>query len=593
MSNKAKKTKLKLSGTNGFIEGTLVKFMASTVGAYFLSCLSVVITGIMVGLLVDSNGLAAVSFCLPVYYFFAAVGTLIHTGTSIFAAGRIGKKDIKGANRYYTLSYVATLGFSVVILALGIIFINPITSFLGASGELFTITRNYLLILFIGVPAALFMYFPINYLRLSSRSDLAPLCYLIQAISAIVFTYVFIVYFKMGVMGAALATVVSNVLLGIVGAIFVIKYSDFKFVSIRKCKNEILSSFKVGLPISLDSVGCLIRVLFMNTLALKIGGTVGVCIVGIVTSVAEFCVAFLLGAPQSMVSLIAIFSSERDTFSIRETVKSSLRFGLLTTSVFAVLLSYLSPMVAKIYGIVDPALNEVTANSIRIFVPGLLFGLVTCTLATLYSATDNSTLASVSVMLRNFVFVIPMALLLTSFRKSTVFLIASLPAAEVLTLVTVLVSAAVISRFSKKKRGVMLLDETVERSGRIAAFSVENNTEAIVKCSQSVSEFCETNELSSKISMALSLSIEEMLTVISEKCLEGKEDEFIDVRIFCSADIVGLRIRNGGKRFNILEYAEQNADSMDCMGIMMIKKLSDVVEYLNTFGANNLLVILK
>ena len=578
---------------NGFIGKTLLKHTMSTVGAYFLGCLTVVITGIMVGLLVDSNGLAAVSLCLPVYYLFAAIGTLIHTGTSTFAAARVGKKDQKGANRFYTLSYVATAICAVAVLVLGLLFIDPITRFLGAQDELFDITKNYLKILIIGAPAALFMYFPINYLRITSRAELAPICYLIQAVFAVVLTYVFIVYFNMGAAGGALATVVSNYLLAIVGIWLTVKYSDFSFVSVKRCKKELAETVQAGSPIALDSIGCLIRVLFLNAIAYRVGGTVGVCVIGIVTSVAEFCAAFLLGAPQSMVSLIAIFNSERDTFSIRQTVKASIRIGLLSTAVFALLLALFASAVARLYGIAEPSLNLITANSIRVFAPGLLFGLVTCSLATLYATTGNSTLANVAVVLRGFVLVIPFALLFAALKDSTVLLTASLTVAEVLTLGIVLAVAGIIGHKSAKKSGVFLLNEEVERNGRIAAFSVENTPEAIVECSRGVTDFCETNDLSPKISMALSLAIEEMLMVISDKCLESRPKEYIDVRLFCVQDIVGLRIRNGGKQFNIIEYAEQNADDMDCMGIGMIQKLSDVVEYRNTFGANNLLVILQ
>lgn len=581
------------SGTNGFIEGLLVKHMFSTVSAYFLGCLSVVITGIMVGALVDSNGLAAVSFCLPVYYLFAAVGTLIQTGTSTFAAIKIGNKDFNSANRFYAFSYLATLVCSVFILVLGLVFLDPIVSFLGAEGELFDVTKEYLKILIIGSPAALFMYFPLNYLRITSHSELSPLCYLFQTVLSIVLTYVFISFFDMGSNGAALATVVSNYALSLLGTLLVIKFSDFSFTNISNCKKELVATVKAGSPIALDSIGCLIRVLFLNSIAYKVGGTVGVCIIGIVTSVAEFCAAVLLGAPQSTVSLLAIFNSEKDTFSIRKTAKSSIRFGLLITAVLGALLSLFAPQIASLYGISEPELNIIAANSIRIFVPGLLFGLVTCTFTTIYATTGNSSLANVSVILRNFALVIPFALLFAHFTENIVLLTSSLPIAEVLTLLITVIAAYFVSRKSKIRNGILLLDDRVEKSGKIAALSVKNTPEDIVACSEQVSEFCETNSLPSKVSMTLSLSIEEMLMVISEKCLDSDPNEIVDVRLFCASEIVGLRIRNAGKRFNILEYAEENADDMDCMGINMIKKLSDVVEYQNTFGANNLLVILK
>ena len=579
----------------GFIEGMLIKCMLSNMGAYFLSCLTVVITTVMVGALVDSNSLAAVSLCLPVYYFFAAIGTLIHTGTSTYAAIKIGKKDSEGANRFYTLSYTASAVCAAVILIIGLIFTKPIAIFLGARGELIGITESYLRVLTIGAPAAILSYFPISYIRITVKAELAPLCYLVQAALSIILTYVFIVFFDMGATGAALATVVANYVLVAVGIICIKKYSDFRITSIKDFKNEIIPTVKAGSPIALDSMGCLIRVLFLNTIAYRIGGTVGVCVIGIVSSISEFCAAFLLGAPQSMVSLIAIFKSEKDTYSIRKTVKASVFFGLAVTFIFTVLLIVFASYVADFYGITEPAVNTVTANCLRVFAPGLLFGLVSCSLATVYATADNSILANVTVVLRNFLYIIPIALIFAAIKPDTVLLTSSFSIAEALTLLTVFIAAKFIEKTSDKKHGILLLDDEVERSGKIMAYSVKNTPEDIVECSKNVSEFCEINSLSSKVSMAISLSIEEMLIVIGDKCLNNNPDERMDVRLFCTADngVVGLRIRNGGQNFNILEYADGHSDEIDCMGIMMIQKFSDVVEYLNTFGANNLLILLR
>ncbi len=593
MENAASKIK-KISGTNGFIGKTLIKHMTSIVGAYFLSCTSVVITGIMVGLLVDNNGLAAVSLCLPIYYLFAAIGTLIHTGTSVLVVTEMGKKNMDSANRYYTLAYAATGVFSIIILILGLLFTKEIALFLGARDELLPITESYLRVLIFGCPAALLMYFPINYLRITSKAYLAPLCYLIQAMAAIIFTYLLIVYGGMGATGAALATVISNCLLSCFGIIFVIKYSDFKFIELKNCKKEIIETFKAGSPVALDSIGCLIRVLFLNSIAYNFAGTVGVCIIAIVTSVAEFSIAFTLGAPQSTVSLIAIFNSEKDTYSVRQTIKTSIILGLVTTAILAIIMGIFSPQIAMVYGIASEDIAE-TALALRVFLPGLLAALVTCTLATSYATTDSSVLANIAISLRNFIIAIPLAIVFGLFTatKEIYFISVALALGEILTLIIVLVTAKIISGHSKKKHGLLLLDDSVEKSGKIAAFSVKNTSEAIVSCSEGVNEFCEQNDLPPKIAMCLSLSIEEMLVVIKEQALDNREDELIDVRLFTVGDIVGLRIRNGGKQFNILDYAEEHADDMDSLGITMIQKLSDVVEYSNTFGANNLLVILK
>ena len=95
--------------------------------------------------------------------------------------------------------------------------------------------------------------------------------------------------------------------------------------------------------------------------------------------------------------------------------------------------------------------------------------------------------------------------------------------------------------------------------------------------------------------MAVSLSIEEMLTIMMKHCFKEQSQATVDVRVFVIQGEVGLRIRNAGKQFNPIDYyqAHQAADEMgEALGIRMILKLAQSVCYRRTFGVNTLTILL-
>ena len=87
--------------------------------------------------------------------------------------------------------------------------------------------------------------------------------------------------------------------------------------------------------------------------------------------------------------------------------------------------------------------------------------------------------------------------------------------------------------------------------------------------------------------MAISLAIEEILTIISEKSLMGHGN--LDVRVIKSGENGIIRIRSGGKRYDPFESQD---DSLDYMGVQMISKLATDIQYLSVLGVNTLIIFI-
>lgn len=89
--------------------------------------------------------------------------------------------------------------------------------------------------------------------------------------------------------------------------------------------------------------------------------------------------------------------------------------------------------------------------------------------------------------------------------------------------------------------------------------------------------------------MSISLAIEEIMTVMTDKSFGQKTGTF-DVRAYQADDTIGLRIRNGGKRFNPVSLYNESPDDERYLGLRLISGMVKNLEYVPTFGVNNFFI---
>ena len=83
--------------------------------------------------------------------------------------------------------------------------------------------------------------------------------------------------------------------------------------------------------------------------------------------------------------------------------------------------------------------------------------------------------------------------------------------------------------------------------------------------------------------------------MIISYCMDGRREQFIDIRIVKMGEDVLLRIRNSGKIFDPLRFYEENRDNEELteqvLGIKMIAGTAKNIEFRETFGTNNLMIM--
>ena len=196
--------------TQGNITGKLIKFaLPLMLGNILQQCYNIADT-LIVGRYVGNDALAAVGASYTLMIFLTSIILGLSMGSGAFISMEFGKKDYDRMKNGIVLAFVLIGSITLLITFVFFAEINNIIKFLQIPTEITKLTKQYLLIIGIGIIGTFFYNFFGNGLRAIGNS-LMPLIFLgISAVLNIVLDLVFIINFKMGVEGAAIATTISQ-----------------------------------------------------------------------------------------------------------------------------------------------------------------------------------------------------------------------------------------------------------------------------------------------------------------------------------------------------------------------------------------------
>lgn len=211
-----------------------------------------------VGWLGDYAQVASVSLAGPVFSVLMGISTMIGNGGCTKIAQALGRKDLEQVREDSALCVWASLVSGVVFAAACVIFCDPLLRFLGANEEMWDYTRSYVLIMALGAPIVLLNHSLGSALRGEGEVNAGMIGGMVSTVSNILLDPVFILVLRLGVGGAAAATVLGN-------AIALCYYLVHKRRSRGRCviefhpryardMRELGSILALGLPNAISSV---------------------------------------------------------------------------------------------------------------------------------------------------------------------------------------------------------------------------------------------------------------------------------------------------------------------------------------------------
>lgn len=245
----------------------------------------------------DANQVAAVSLTTPIFMFLMALGNIFGMGGASFISRTLGEKNVKKVKHISSFCFYSSvlLGFlSMIIL---IIVMKPILNLLGTSNNTVEYCRKYLTYYLLGAPAVLSSFTLSNIIRSEGASKQAMIGNMMGTIINIILDPIMILVLGMGVSGAAMATVIGNVVAVIYFIIYILKKSTVLSIKIRDYsikEGMIPNIMAIGIPASVNNILMSISYIFVNNY-LKVYGDNVIAAMGIANKAISIVTLLLVG----------------------------------------------------------------------------------------------------------------------------------------------------------------------------------------------------------------------------------------------------------------------------------------------------------
>lgn len=357
--------------------GKLLKTYAiPAIIAMTASSLYNMIDSIFIGHGVGAYAISGIAVTFPLMNLAAAFGTLVGVGASTLISVLLGQRNYDAATKVLsntvTLCLITGIAFSVVAL----IFLDPILLFFGASENTIGYARDYMRVILLG-NVITHLYLGLNNLqRAIGEPKKAMGATLFTVVLNIALAPVFIFTFKMGTGGAALATVIAQ----LVAAVWVFFEFTRKTKAVHFGKKIIMldrriarDSLSIGFaPFLMNVAACLI-VIFLNKQMMKYGGDLAIGAYGIVNRISFLFLMIVFGLNQGMQPIAGYNYGARQYTRVKEVFRKTVRYAIVVMSIGFILGLAFPKAVASVFTS-DAELIRLSAMGLTITV--LMFPLV-------------------------------------------------------------------------------------------------------------------------------------------------------------------------------------------------------------------------
>ena len=349
-----------------FTYGKLLKFTFPSIVMMVFTSIYGVVDGVFVSNFAGSESFAAVNLIMPFLMILGAIGFMLGTGGSALVAFILGTGDGQKANRVFSLMVYVLIVLGGIFMVGGILFMEPMARLLGADEAMLPVCVQYGRIVMLGlIPFMLQNTFQ-SFLVTAERPHFGLYITIAAGVTNMALDALFVGVFRWGVAGAAAATVISQIVGGVIPLVYFICPNKSKlrlgktkmdFRMLGKAAANGSSEFMTNVSMSLVNM-------LYNWQLMRLIGAQGVAVFGIIMYVSFIFAAIFIGYSMGSAPVIGFHYGAGN----KEELKGLFRKSLWILLVFSVVLTGLAMMLAKplamIFVAYDAELLELTKRAL-------------------------------------------------------------------------------------------------------------------------------------------------------------------------------------------------------------------------------------
>mgnify|MGYP003444921482 FL=1 len=284
-------------------------FKYATPGIIAMTAMSLynMVDSIFIGHGVGAMALSGLTVAKPFMDICAAFGTLVGVGASSLVAIKLGEKDYRSANDVLANVVILNVLLGALVMAVGLFWLDPILYAFGASDATISYARDYMEIILAGNIVTHIYYGLNSMLRSIGHPKISMSATILAVCLNVILDPIFIFVLDMGVRGAALATIISQVVSVVIEMIIFLNPKEVIYFhrGIWRLKRDItMRALGIGTaPFLMHMAACFVVIVLNNQLK-RYGGDMAIATFGMTNRFMFFFAMIVMGIQQGMQPIV-------------------------------------------------------------------------------------------------------------------------------------------------------------------------------------------------------------------------------------------------------------------------------------------------
>lgn len=405
---------MRIQLSDHFTYKRLLRFVISPILMMIFTSLYSVVDGFFVSNFVGKTPFAAVNLIMPVTMGTGAIGFMIGTGGSAMVSKTLGEGKNKLANEYFSMLIYVAIVISALLSIVGIIFTPALSAMLGATGGLLKNCIIYGRIMFAAQTAFILQNIFQSFFVTAEKPGLSLKVSVAAGLTNAVLDFLFIVIFRWGIGGAALASAIGQIVGGIIPLVYFARKND-SLLRLTKTKFNmriLLLSCANGSSEMVSNLSASVVNILYNFQLMRLAGENGVAAYGVIMYVNFIFMAIFFGYSIGSSPIVSYHYGAGNHDELKNLFKKSLIL-LCGSGIVLTLSAELSaaPLV-KLFTSYDPELFALTCRGFRLYSLAFLIMGINVWGSAFFTALNNGGISAAASFLRTLVFQIAVVLLL-------------------------------------------------------------------------------------------------------------------------------------------------------------------------------------
>lgn len=394
---------------------SLLHFAFPTIVMMVFMGIYTLVDTVFVAQLVNTDALSAINIVCPVVNLTVGLGTMIAAGGNAIISRKMGSGKTQEAREDFTLLVITGVVMGGVLSAASLLWIEEIIYALGASERLFTYCRDYLTVLALFIPANILQTLFANLLVTAGRPGLGLGLTVLAGVANIIFDYIFLALFNLGIRGAALGTGIGYLIPAGAGmAFFMSGKGTLFFTRFRRKRNvalpgQIFERFNVvaescinGSSEMVSQLATALTTYLFNITMMDLAGENGVAAITIIIYSQFLLNTLFLGFSMGIAPVIGFHYGNKNHIRQRRVIRISMGFLAMTSLLMFGFCLAGGPYIVGMFAGRASEVYEIAVKGFGIFSFGFLFCGWNIFISGMFTALSNGKVSAALSFLRTF-----------------------------------------------------------------------------------------------------------------------------------------------------------------------------------------------